>query len=104
MLELCLQRVVREKSLRKSLLDRGERLNRTTLRQAQASRCNRSVASSRHSIGRRLIEIGKNLQFDSVFADIRDLKGVGVADLPLHREMVALNIAGGQVLGNVSSL
>jgi hypothetical protein len=37
MLELCLQRVIGEKSLGKGLLDGGERLNGTALRQAQTS-------------------------------------------------------------------
>ena len=104
MFEFSLQRIIGEKCLGQSLLNGGEGGDGATLRQGEAARGDRRIASGRDWVRNRLIEVGEDLEFDSMRADIRGLEGGGVAELPLNGEVVALDVAGGQVFGDIARL
>src|ERR1700733_15761303 len=104
MLEFGLQCVIGEKCLRQSLLNGGEGGNRATLRQSETARGDSRIAGCGDGVRYRLIEVGEYLEFDSMRADVRSFEGGGRAELPLDGEVIALDVAGGQVLRDIACL
>ena len=103
-LQLGLKAVVGQEAVGDGLLDASEVFDGAAGLEVKAAGGGGGVAGGGDGIRSCLVQVGKDLEFDAVFANVGDLEGGVVAELTLNGEMVALNVAGGQVLGDVTSL
>ncbi len=107
-LQLGLKTVVGEKASRQRFFDGVEALDRTALRQRGAGRgAGRAglIAGCGYRAGNRLIQVGEHLQVLR-HARLRRRPQTRLKDqaAPLNRQMIALHVAGGQVLRDVACL